>query len=93
MVLRPSPTVGPKVKFINRVSILLKRSDHSIGYDYRVVQSGLIHRSGAIRIEPDLVDEARKAAVADGAGSNKEVQTWAPEFIWLPPVAKADTFA
>jgi len=40
-----------------------------------------------------MVDEARKAAVADGAGSNKEVQTWAPEFIWLPPVAKADTFA
>jgi hypothetical protein len=73
------------------MEVHLEKPDGSVGYEYRVGLNGLNYKSGLtmlIKIEPDLADEARKAAVDDGEATNEEIRTWTHKFIETPRVTE-----
>jgi hypothetical protein len=68
------------------ITVRLFKPDESLGYTGTM---GATYRSEPELKGLDVVKEARKDAVKDGAGTAKEVATWRAEIVW--PTRRAET--
>jgi hypothetical protein len=71
------------------ITVRLIKSDRSHGYTGTM---GATYRSDPALKGLDVVKEARKDAVEDGAGTAEEVATWTAEIVWPTPRAKPASF-
>ncbi len=69
--------------------IKLFKPDESIGYTGTM---GTTYRTDPAFKSLDVVKEARKDAVEDGAGTEEEVATWRAEIVWPAPRAESTFF-